>query len=304
MKLSRVLVPMVLVPTLVAQTSSQYARSVRRLLNHPHEGMVGLTLRDGTHTEGKMFRITDQAVYLSEAYRGGADCESFDLARIASVRRCSDAPLLSLMAVISAPFWIPLAVKEGISDFFTLFRHRPTSIAGLWESIEATPDGGVNRLVFGDDGYARQYHFLSEAGGYRVEAGKLYLMFSSGREEALPVHFGCETLDLEGFERPLRFMEWDHDLDRAYSPIVGRWSEFRGPGRQVQWYMMPDGSFRIESVENDRFGSVKRVQGIVEVSWNNSNRSASEQWQVRSERNHLFIAHGGDIVEYRQASEP
>jgi hypothetical protein len=308
MKLMRVIVPMVLVPAIIAQQGaqswSQYPSSVRRLLNHPQEGMVGLTLRDGTHTEGKMFRVTDQAVFLSEAYRGGPGCESFDLSRIAAVRRYSDVPLFSLMAVISAPFWIHIVVKDGVSDFFKLFHGHPKSYGGLWESMNATPDGIVKRVVFGDDGYVRQYDFLRQTGRYRVEQGKLYLTFTSGREEDIPIHFGCETIDLEGYERPLQFMEWEHDLDRAYPPIAGRWSEFRGPGRQIEWYLMPDGSFHIDSVENDRLGGFKRVDDGVEVLWTNPSTSGPEQWHVLSdEANRLFITRDGETVEYKRASE-
>jgi hypothetical protein len=68
---------------------------------------------------------------------------------------------------------------------------------------------------------------------------------------------------------------------------------------------MPDGTFHIDETEkSDQPGSLKWIKDGVEVSWRNpreTQKPGPEQWQVRGERDHLFITREGETVEYVRA---
>jgi hypothetical protein len=142
------------------------------------------------------------------------------------VKTYSEFPVEAAMAVFSLPFWLPLAAAD-------VFRPRDLKthpFRGLWESVAVGRDGHVNRLRFGEDRYIAQSDFLWEGGRYRLE---------------------------DGIEKPHQLMEWEKDLDRTYSPpyppIVGRWAQFTSREKR-EWFPMPDGSFHIEAVTNERSG--------------------------------------------------
>jgi hypothetical protein len=294
------LVVLILVPMLLAGQTDQLPESVRALLRKPRGGGARLTFRDGTQSDGMILRVTDQFVSFTEGSppnRLNQHCEDIDLALIANVAALhspddeSAWPYLVVATPLLAPFVIltPFAmISESIRDAHA---HRGLP-SGSWESVSADAAGHTRHVEF-HDVYIAMPDQVVKQGRYHLDGDELHFDYDKGAEESVPVRFECDTLvaDRPDGRLYLSTPQWE---GRAYSPIVGHWW-MRNRGTRVNWDLRPDGTFRIQNIENDNWARMEPIEGGIKVSW------SGEEWKIRHAHNHLLVTKDGVELEYKHA---
>jgi len=255
MRCTRVLLSLILIPALIAGSADTLPSSVRKLLVKPRYGPAKITLVDGTHLDGAIFRVTTQFVTVRKSSAG---CENIDLKRIAAVeaREVSPygddgsfvdaAPYLAFLALTSL-IWVPWALGSKLKRSLTPRDH----IFGKWQSV--SPQGEKDTIEFREQQLVTRSAVAYRTGRYRISDGNVHLnRDSDGEEETLPFRFDCHLLVLNQTSGQLKMLNTLVQR-RAAEPIVGHWQYGEGwnPG---YWDFRSDGTFRAKVVVGDMMG--------------------------------------------------
>ncbi|HEV2687443.1 MAG TPA: hypothetical protein VGV35_02780 [Bryobacteraceae bacterium] len=180
---------------------------------------------------------------------------------------------------------------------------------GSWESVQARPDGAVERVQLADDGIGTggirivKESAVTRKGRYRLDGRNLHVLFDDDAlEMIIPMLFEGDRLFLEA-PRPTRLKRQWGKQGRPSPSIVGRWRKENANGRAAVWEFRDNGSVLTEELEGIREGSYeKRKGGELRVSWMNAPGSAPdhEDWKIRVSQGRLFITAEHRTVEYKK----
>jgi hypothetical protein len=286
--MKKALVALLLLPPLIAGPPDQLPDSVRTLLRKPRLAAARMTFRDGTHAAGRITRVTDQFVsFSSQSPVSGRyeNCSNIKLDRITALKWLpSESGTDFFDYLIFFPVWYLIF---GIPGIVEMLSHRGLP-SGAWESVSVDANGRINRLEF-DDRAVRSQDVLVKQGHYHLEDDRLHFMYESEPDQVAAVHFECDMMVVDWPDGPVKL--GSPQMHHAYPPVVGRWGT-----RWQEWDLRPDGSLRMEKVEDGPKGTMQRVKGGIKVSW------SPDPWHIRREHGRLFITKNGSTIEYKQSS--
>jgi hypothetical protein len=279
------LIPLILIPVLLAGQSDQLSLAARRLLEHPRSGEAELTWADGRKAEGYIRRVTDQFVSFSSVQPFA--CENVPLTNITAVqwlhtsnnfgaRELGEAAFLF---TVLSPFFVAHEIADPIHRMAPPLHH----LKGNWASIQH-PGESKSSFTFG--GSKVQYAGeVVRKGRYSVEQGHLRLIFEEGPETVTTVRFDCDDLILENVAERFQLRS---GRDHVTGPLVGTWSQ-----KGVTLELEANGVL-VERRDETRTGIFEKTAKNVKIHW-----AGGEEWIAQVKHHHLFVRVGGVLTEYR-----
>jgi hypothetical protein len=285
----------ILVSLLVADPVTQGSDSVRDLLRKPRTGEARINLRDGTHVDGTITRVTDQFLTVN----GPRACENVEISRIASVKWLGPQ---DENFVVLIPYYLmigsvlaPLAVIEG---FRRVFGH--DSMFGAWEPVDVSA-GRIVRIELREPGQIIREEVMVRRGHYEMTGGQLQLKDkANGTLETIPLRFVCDQLILEQAAVVHTLRTQYPQLQQATNPIIGTWLDGNRTDGHY-WDFSPSGEFTIWTQIGRMQGSFEKTKTGIRVTWANAGGTRSEDWLIRRTSDHLVMTEGGKTTEYQRA---
>src|SRR5579862_6292178 len=201
---------------------------LQKLLSQPSGMVADITLTDGTLRKSTdILRVTTDFVVV------GGSCENIEVAKIAKVKWVRMKNHIPGEGLSPGDWWlVPMLPIFLALDSTTRFKESHRPMFGSSESVNARPDGSVDRVqlrygnnigtVVVSDGWVYQESAFIRTGRYHAENGALHLEFdhTDAPVEDFRFRIKCDQLIVEPPNLMYFTLLWQRQ-DRTYPPLVG-----------------------------------------------------------------------------------